>query len=237
MPASVGAMLGFLPLASIPGVEKPPSNSSTSSVLTTWASSAVDRLSSDDASSLGHALAAVGRTAHDGWQAAAALPSRLIQADDVGLFSLSQGDTVADRVLAVAVGYLVLAGAMGVVFRLRVRWARIVQTELQPAVTVVKLGVFSGFPRLSSDPRQFSDAREPLLFLLAVLIELVLFPFFCGALLHVSALPLLVDRPTLADLRILDDHPIVALGQHVLLGTIFMSVACPLPDAPHDPPS
>lgn len=55
-----------------------------------------------------------------------------------------------------------------------------------------------------------------------MLIELVFFPFFCGALLHLSALPLLVDRPTLANFRILDGHPIVALGQHVLLGTIFM---------------
>lgn len=62
-----------------------------------------------------------------------------------------------------------------------------------------------------------------------MLIELFVFPLFCGALLHLSALPLVAPELSRASADILGPHPIVSLGQHVLLGTVFMCVPPPPP--------
>lgn len=152
LPASFGAgwssLTGRLP-GSLTGHFSASANSTISS-LPAWASSTVNRLSFDEAGSLGSALAFVGRFAQDGRAALVGLPTRLAQADNVGFFPFCQGDSVGDRVIAAAVGYIVLAAVVGAVFRLRARWARAVQVELEPAVTVVKLGVFSASPSARS---------------------------------------------------------------------------------------
>lgn len=144
LPTSVGAsltsFLGRLPLASN---ETSTRNSRPVLTLQGWVSSTIDRLSFDDDAILGPALASLGRVAQQVWHLLSTLPDRLAQADDVGLFPFCQGDSVGDRALAVGVGYLVIACLVGVVFRLKIRTARAVQAELEPAVTVVKLGIFS----------------------------------------------------------------------------------------------
>lgn len=56
------------------------------------------------------------------------------------------GDSFTDRVVAVGVGYCVVAALLWWLFQSKARWTKAACAEIQPAVTVFKLGVFSVSP-------------------------------------------------------------------------------------------